>query len=44
MYFLKGKLQTPANEIIAGDIGAVSKLQTVKSLTELLLQLQSVKL
>lgn len=27
MYFLKGKLQIPVNEIIAGDIGAVSKLQ-----------------
>ncbi len=27
MYFLKGKLQTPVSEIIAGDIGAVSKLQ-----------------
>lgn len=27
MYFLKGKQQIPTNEIIAGDIGAVSKLQ-----------------
>lgn len=27
MYFLKGKQQVPVNEIIAGDIGAVSKLQ-----------------
>lgn len=27
MYFLKGKDQIPASEIIAGDIGAVSKLQ-----------------
>lgn len=27
MYFLKGKQQIPVNEIIAGDIGAVSKLQ-----------------
>lgn len=27
MYFLKGKLQVPAQEIIAGDIGAVAKLQ-----------------
>lgn len=27
MYFLKGKLQIPAQEIIAGDIGAISKLQ-----------------
>lgn len=27
MYFLMGKQQIPTNEIIAGDIGAVSKLQ-----------------
>lgn len=27
MYFLKGKAQTPTQEIIAGDIGAVAKLQ-----------------
>ncbi|QAT41435.1 elongation factor G [Clostridium sp. JN-9] len=27
LYFLKGKSQIPANEITAGDIGAVSKLQ-----------------
>lgn len=27
MYFLRGKLQIPTNKIIAGDIGAVSKLQ-----------------
>lgn len=27
MYFLRGKQQIPTNEIIAGDIGAVSKLQ-----------------
>ncbi|GLC29929.1 elongation factor G [Clostridium omnivorum] len=27
MYFLRGKNQIPANEIIAGDIGAVAKLQ-----------------
>lgn len=27
MYFLKGKQQTPASEIIAGDLGAVAKLQ-----------------
>lgn len=27
MYFLKGKQQVPTNEIIAGDIGAVAKLQ-----------------
>lgn len=27
MYFLRGKSQIPANEIIAGDIGAVAKLQ-----------------
>ena len=27
MYFLKGKTQIPVDEIIAGDIGAVSKLQ-----------------
>lgn len=27
MYFLKGKSQIPTNEIITGDIGAVSKLQ-----------------
>lgn len=27
MYFLKGKQQTPAHEIIAGDLGAVAKLQ-----------------
>jgi elongation factor G len=27
MYFLKGKQQIPVNEIIAGDIGAVAKLQ-----------------
>lgn len=27
MYFVRGKSQTPAQEIIAGDIGAVSKLQ-----------------
>lgn len=27
MYFLRGKQQIPTNEIIAGDIGAVAKLQ-----------------
>ena len=27
MYFLRGKKQIPTKEIIAGDIGAVSKLQ-----------------
>ena len=27
MYFLKGKQQFPTQEIEAGDIGAVSKLQ-----------------
>ncbi len=27
MYFLKGKQQIPTSEIVAGDIGAVSKLQ-----------------